>query len=178
MSFPVFHQYLSVVVGVPDAFFEADEELTGVTDAADQEPDRRDDSHDVRNDRRNVVRPRKIQDNVSHDVHENRVAEKSLETVRNQKGNASARPDEHHCKVQTERHGDGGADGGCDHLRNRAQNRTENTEKLAPVTQFEELPHGETTCFAPAVQTISGQCHEYADGSRNRPQKLTANPVW
>ena len=157
----------------------------------------------VPHDRRNVVRPREIQDDVSHDDHENRVAEKSLETVRNQKGNAPARPDEHHRKAQTERHDDhvtrqidphdrdpvrkpevvdekirrdGGADGVCDHLRNRAQNRTENTEKLAPVTQFEELPHGETTCFAPAVQTISGQCHEYADGSRNRPPETHREP--
>ena len=59
-------QYLSVVVGVFDAFFEVDEELTCVTDAADQEPDRRDDSHDARNDQRRnekldrppLVRPR------------------------------------------------------------------------------------------------------------------------
>ena len=150
----------------------------------------------VPHDRRNVIRPREIQNDITYDDHENRIAEKSLETVRNQKRNAPARPDEHHRKAQAERHDDyvarqidphdrnpvrksevvdekvrrdGGANGVCDHLRNRAQNRAEHTEKLAPVTQFEELSHGETPCFAPAVQTISGQCHEYANGSRNRP---------
>ena len=59
-------QYLSVVVGVLDTFFQVDEEPAGVTDAADQEPDRRDDSHDARNDQRRneeldrppLVRPR------------------------------------------------------------------------------------------------------------------------
>ena len=36
-------------------------------------------------------------------------------------------------------------------------------KKPAPVTKLQELPQGKAACFAPAVQAISGQRHEYAE---------------
>ena len=58
---------------------------------------------------------------------------------------------------------DGRSDGVCDQFRNCTQSSAENTKKPAPVTKLQELPQGKAACFAPAVQAISGQRHEYAE---------------
>ena len=148
----------------------------------------------VPHDRCDVVRPGEVQDDVTYDDDEDRIAEKSLETVRHQQGNASARPDDDQSQEQTEGNDDdiagqadaadhdsvgepeivdeevccdSGSDGIGDHFSKSPERRTEYAEELAAVTQFKELPQREAACFAPAVHAESGQCHEDADGRRH-----------
>ena len=149
----------------------------------------------IPHDGRNIVGPREVQNDVADDDDEDRVAEQSLKAVCDQQRDAPARPDEDHCKTETERYNDDiagqvdaenhdvmrqpeiideevcrdrRADGVCHHFRNCAQNGAENTEELAPVAKFQKLADGEASRLPPAVDAVSGQCHEHPDRRRDR----------
>ena len=63
-----------------------------------------------------------------------------------------------------------------DHLCNRSECCAEHPEKFASVPHFEELPHRKTARLPPAVHTISGQSHEYADRRGDRSPESDRKP--
>ena len=144
----------------------------------------------VPHDRSNIISPGEVQNDVTDDDDEHRVAEKSLHTVGDQKGNSTAGENEHQRQNQAEGDNDRvagqidaadhdfvrqtevideevgrdcGTDGVGDHFRNGPQCCAENTEEFAAVAHFKELPHGKTAGFTPAVHAVSGKSDEHTD---------------
>ena len=144
----------------------------------------------VPHDRGDIVGPGEVQDDITDDDDEHRVAEESLHAVCNQKGNSAAGKNKQQSQSQAETDDDGvtgqidtadhdsvrqaevideevgcdcGTDGVGDHFRNGSQSCAEDTEEFAAVAHFEELTHGKTAGFTPAVHTVSGKSDEYAD---------------